>query len=139
MLDMGFLPAIRRITAVLPRDRQTMCFSATLEASVAYLVTSFMQTLGIRMERMQANPGLPQNQDPGRGEMDRVNSVSETRMVRPCKPRMESQPSANPEPAHRTEKTRQSGEGIYKRDSHSGKLGSKHKNSPPYPTMSWLR
>src|SRR6266542_2937925 len=26
MLDMGFLPAIRRITAVLPRDRQTMCF-----------------------------------------------------------------------------------------------------------------
>ncbi|HEV3277824.1 MAG TPA: DEAD/DEAH box helicase [Terriglobia bacterium] len=43
MLDMGFLPAIRRITAVLPRDRQTMCFSATLEASVAHLVTGSMK------------------------------------------------------------------------------------------------
>src|SRR5467141_390303 len=31
MLDMGFLPAIRRIAAVLPKERQTMCFSATLE------------------------------------------------------------------------------------------------------------
>ena len=35
MLDMGFLPAIRRIAAALPRERQTLCFSATLEASVA--------------------------------------------------------------------------------------------------------
>ncbi len=43
MLDMGFLPAMRRISAVLPRDRQTMCFSATLEASVAHLVTGCMR------------------------------------------------------------------------------------------------
>ncbi len=43
MLDMGFIPAIRRITAVLPRERQTMCFSATLEASVAHLVTGCMK------------------------------------------------------------------------------------------------
>ena len=42
MLDMGFLPAIRRIVAALPRDRQTMCFSATLEASVANLVNEYM-------------------------------------------------------------------------------------------------
>lgn len=41
MLDMGFLPAIRRIVAVLPRQRQTMCFSATLEASVAGLVSEY--------------------------------------------------------------------------------------------------
>src|SRR5271155_4696839 len=33
MLDMGFLPAIRRIASVLPKERQTLCFSATLEAS----------------------------------------------------------------------------------------------------------
>src|ERR1700675_577267 len=38
MLDMGFLPAIRRIAGVLPKQRQTMCFSATLEASVVHLV-----------------------------------------------------------------------------------------------------
>ena len=42
MLDMGFLPAIRRIVAALPRERQTLCFSATLEASVANLVNTYM-------------------------------------------------------------------------------------------------
>lgn len=43
MLDMGFLPAIRRIIAVLPKDRQTMCFSATLEESVGRLVKDYMR------------------------------------------------------------------------------------------------
>jgi ATP-dependent RNA helicase RhlE len=43
MLDMGFIPAIRRIAAVLPKDRQTMCFSATLESSVAHLVNDYMR------------------------------------------------------------------------------------------------
>ncbi len=41
MLDMGFLPALRRIARVLPKDRQTLCFSATLEASVAHLVSDY--------------------------------------------------------------------------------------------------
>ena len=43
MLDMGFLPAIRRIATALPKERQTMCFSATLEASVAHLVNQYMK------------------------------------------------------------------------------------------------
>ena len=43
MLDMGFLPAIRRILAILPQRRQTMCFSATLEQSVAGLVNDSMR------------------------------------------------------------------------------------------------
>jgi ATP-dependent RNA helicase RhlE len=43
MLDMGFLPAIRRIVSILPKDRQTMCFSATMEASVAHLVKDYMK------------------------------------------------------------------------------------------------
>jgi ATP-dependent RNA helicase RhlE len=43
MLDMGFLPAIRRILAILPRQRQTLCFSATLEQSVAGLVNDAMR------------------------------------------------------------------------------------------------
>jgi len=38
MLDMGFLPAIQRILAALPPERQTLCFSATLERSVQGLV-----------------------------------------------------------------------------------------------------
>jgi len=43
MLDMGFLPAIRRIVAALPNRRQTLCFSATMEQSVARLVHEYMR------------------------------------------------------------------------------------------------
>jgi ATP-dependent RNA helicase RhlE len=43
MLDMGFLPAIRRILAILPARRQTLCFSATMEQSVAHLVHEYMR------------------------------------------------------------------------------------------------
>jgi ATP-dependent RNA helicase RhlE len=42
MLDMGFLPAIRRILSTLPKQRQTLCFSATMEQSVAGLVNEYM-------------------------------------------------------------------------------------------------
>ncbi len=41
MLDMGFLPAIRRILQVLPQRRQTLCYSATMEQSVASLVNEY--------------------------------------------------------------------------------------------------
>jgi ATP-dependent RNA helicase RhlE len=41
MLDMGFLPAIRRIASVLPKERQTMCFSATMEGDMARLVKEY--------------------------------------------------------------------------------------------------
>ena len=41
MLDMGFLPAIRRIVGSLPKERQTLCFSATMEAGVAQLVRDY--------------------------------------------------------------------------------------------------
>src|SRR5579863_108902 len=43
MLDMGFLPAIQRIVGILPKRRQTLCFSATLEQSVARLVNDYMR------------------------------------------------------------------------------------------------
>ena len=43
MLDMGFLPAINRILAVLPAKRQTLCFSATMEQSVARLVDGYLR------------------------------------------------------------------------------------------------
>src|SRR5882724_393768 len=41
MLDMGFLPAIRRIVSILPKERQTMCFSATMEGAMARLVKDY--------------------------------------------------------------------------------------------------
>src|SRR5580658_8331363 len=43
MLDMGFLPTITKIMAVLPKQRQTMCFSATMEPSVAKLTQSYLK------------------------------------------------------------------------------------------------
>ena len=44
MLDMGFLPAMKRILAKLPRERQTMMFSATFEAQLKALAVEFMRT-----------------------------------------------------------------------------------------------
>ncbi len=42
MLDMGFLPAIRRIVGALPKDRQTMCYSATLDANITEIVKDYV-------------------------------------------------------------------------------------------------
>jgi ATP-dependent RNA helicase RhlE len=44
MLDMGFIPAIRRIVGQLPKSRQTMCFSATLDPAVAHLVEDYLRS-----------------------------------------------------------------------------------------------
>jgi ATP-dependent RNA helicase RhlE len=41
MLDMGFLPPLRRILTVLPRERQTLLFSATLSPDVIRLAENF--------------------------------------------------------------------------------------------------
>ncbi|MBX3714033.1 MAG: DEAD/DEAH box helicase [Lysobacter sp.] len=43
MLDMGFLPAIKRILARVPADRQTLLFSATFEAQIKQLALEFMR------------------------------------------------------------------------------------------------
>ncbi len=43
MLDMGFLPALRRLISALPRERQTMLFSATLPEAVVRLSADFMR------------------------------------------------------------------------------------------------
>jgi len=41
MLDMGFKPAVDRIVAKAPRDRQTLFFSATLEAAAGNLARAY--------------------------------------------------------------------------------------------------
>ena len=43
MLDMGFLPAIKRIVSILPKERQTMCFSATLEGDMTRIVKDYLR------------------------------------------------------------------------------------------------
>jgi ATP-dependent RNA helicase RhlE len=42
MLDMGFQPAIARITATLPAVRQTLCYSATLEGTVKEVARKYL-------------------------------------------------------------------------------------------------
>jgi ATP-dependent RNA helicase RhlE len=42
MLDMGFLPVIRRILGETPSSRQTLFFSATIESSVAKLIDGYL-------------------------------------------------------------------------------------------------
>jgi ATP-dependent RNA helicase RhlE len=43
MLDMGFLPVIRRILSETPSTRQTLFFSATIETSVAKLIDAHLK------------------------------------------------------------------------------------------------
>ncbi len=44
MLDMGFEPAIRRIASTIPAERQTLCYSATLEGSVKDVARNYLKT-----------------------------------------------------------------------------------------------
>ena len=43
MLDMGFKPAVDRIVSKMPRDRQTLFFSATLEGAAGKVAASYTQ------------------------------------------------------------------------------------------------
>ncbi len=55
MLDMGFLPEIRRILAQLPRHRQTMLFSATMPPPIAVLAREMLRDpVTIQTQRQSA-------------------------------------------------------------------------------------
>ena len=41
MLDMGFKPAVDRIVSQIPKDRQTLFFSATLEGATGKLAKAY--------------------------------------------------------------------------------------------------
>ncbi len=43
MLDMGFKPAIKRIVAALPAERQTLCYSATLSPQIKEVVRDYVK------------------------------------------------------------------------------------------------
>ena len=42
MLDMGFIPDVERIVSLLPKKRQTLFFSATLDKSIRKIASSFL-------------------------------------------------------------------------------------------------
>lgn len=49
MLDIGFLPEIKRILNAVPRERQTMLFSATMPNAIAQIAAAYMK-LPLRIE-----------------------------------------------------------------------------------------
>ena len=49
MLDIGFMPAIKRILGLAPVDRQTMMFSATMPPAIAQIAARYMK-MPIRIE-----------------------------------------------------------------------------------------
>src|SRR3989344_1313470 len=53
MLDMGFAPQIKRILAVVPKQRQTLLFSATMPDDIVRIASQHMQ-LPIRVEIARA-------------------------------------------------------------------------------------
>ena len=53
MLDMGFRPAVDRIVALLPRERQTLFFSATLDGAVGRVATRTRATPAATSTRRQ--------------------------------------------------------------------------------------
>ena len=56
MLDMGFLPPIRRIVKALPQKRQTLMFSASLSREIEELTHQFQQSPKIVEIGRRANP-----------------------------------------------------------------------------------
>jgi ATP-dependent RNA helicase RhlE len=56
MLDMGFLPAIRQIVRALPKERQTMLFSASLSNEIEKLTHEFLRHPQTVQIGRRANP-----------------------------------------------------------------------------------
>jgi ATP-dependent RNA helicase RhlE len=56
MLDMGFLPSIRQIVRQLPKERQTLMFSATLSREIESLTHEFQRAPKIIQIGRRANP-----------------------------------------------------------------------------------
>jgi ATP-dependent RNA helicase RhlE len=56
MLDMGFLPSIRQIVRQLPKQRQTLMFSATLSREIEALTHEFQRTPKTVQIGRRANP-----------------------------------------------------------------------------------
>jgi ATP-dependent RNA helicase RhlE len=56
MLDMGFLPSIRKIVQALPKQRQTLMFSATLSKEIESLTHEFQHAPKIVQIGRRSNP-----------------------------------------------------------------------------------
>ena len=74
MLDMGFKPQVDRIVKRLPRERQTMFFSATLDGEVGELARAYTQSPA----RIEAS--LPAEHAPGEIDHHFVSVTADTKV-----------------------------------------------------------
>jgi ATP-dependent RNA helicase RhlE len=74
MLDMGFQPQVDRIVRRLPRNRQTMFFSATLDGPVGELARDYTNS----PSRFEA--ALAEEQEPGEIEHEFVSVTADTKV-----------------------------------------------------------
>ncbi|MBU2566530.1 DEAD/DEAH box helicase [Patescibacteria group bacterium] len=76
MLDMGFAPQIKRVMQTVPKERQTLLFSATMPADIVKLASSYMK-LPVRVEI--ARPGT--TADHVSQELFVVNKEDKTKLL----------------------------------------------------------
>jgi ATP-dependent RNA helicase RhlE len=60
MLDIGFLPDIRRVVRTLPKDRQTMMFSATLQPIIRLSAEMTKNPVRVEVEKKVTPDGITQ-------------------------------------------------------------------------------
>jgi superfamily II DNA/RNA helicase len=57
LLDLGFMPQLSRIRAKLPKERQTLMFSATIDAQVSRIAQDFSEEfIKVRVQKDQIEP-----------------------------------------------------------------------------------
>jgi superfamily II DNA/RNA helicase len=78
MLDMGFLPDIRAIVGEMPKDRQTLFFSATITPEIQMLVNTFLRdpvTVSVRVG--ETNEHIEQSVIEARDKNHKVELLTE--------------------------------------------------------------
>lgn len=78
MCDMGFVNDIRLIESELPKQRQTLCFSATMTPAVKTIVEEFMHSpVTISVVKGESNDHIEQNVIPARDKAHKIELLTE--------------------------------------------------------------
>jgi superfamily II DNA/RNA helicase len=78
MLDMGFLPDIRAIVNDIPRDRQTLFFSATITPEIQALVNTFLKDpVTISVRTSETNEHVEQTVIEARDKAHKIELLTE--------------------------------------------------------------
>ena len=79
MLDMGFLPDLQRILNLLPKERQTLLFSATFSGEIKKLAATYLrnpQTIEVARSNSTATNVTPDRVRSARERQDRAPSCN---------------------------------------------------------------